>query len=243
MRQILPMNPQNKKQVAWVAVFLAAVALGWWWLVRAPSLNPDSASLGRSEDVSAPINEDRRNTSYKSHSVKKPDNSFPPNDAFELPFLGKIPAHARQEQLKVETGGGKTLPLPMKVFYGEDGRFLRAEFFKEGARSFQFPAQQLQIGYESGGERILGIPTTAALVDLPSHLKTLYHHQPFDDATRINVTYIDFEKGDKKIGPVFSAEVWGVRDDFFREQHIEAFRKYRCILDAKGKLLFFSNAL
>ncbi len=76
----------------------------------------------------------------------------------------------------------------MKVFYGADGGFIRGEFFKAGAKSYQFPAKQLQEGYESHAEQILGIPAAPAAVKLPSVLQSLYQHQPFDEATRINVT-------------------------------------------------------
>lgn len=178
-------------------------------------------------------------------------SDFPMNDKIELPFIGAVPCHAKVEQVEFE-GKGKRLKWPFKLYYLANGMFVRAEFVKAGAIMYdektkdvvkpdatiiyEAKPKDLESGYRVRSEKLVGLPEKAAPASLSVVLKYLYDNEPFDDATKIDITWVLRKYRDEEIKPCFIANIYGVSvGGMFRvPQDDETFKRYRILLTPEG---------
>lgn len=179
--------------------------------------------------------------------VAETNAGFPINDKLELPFIGKVRCHSRREEISFEAEG-RTLKWSFKVYYLPDGRFVRAEFFKPGAKDYEFEPKELEEIYRSGWRLLAGFPAKAAPASLGKVLQSLYGNEAFDRATKINITYVLLDEAQlgSKIQPCFIANIWGMSPGFMSgrvPEDDEGFLKYRVFLDQNGVATFSDNGL
>ncbi len=175
------------------------------------------------------------------------DSGFPVNDKIELPFLGTVQCHARQETVRF-AADGKPKEWPFKVYYLPNGMFVRAEFFKPGAKDYEFDVKHIEGFYRSTGQILAGFPERAAPASLAKVLQSLYTNEAFDRATKINITYVLLDETElgSKIQPCFIANIWGVSPGILTgsvPEEDEGFLKYRVFLDQNGVPTFTDNGL
>ena len=184
----------------------------------------------------------------QNQTNQKTDSNFPINDKIELPFIGAVQCHAREEQVEF-TSEGKKMKWPFRVYYLPNGLFVRAVFIKAGSNILSEVApKELEIDYNSGGEKLVGFPDNAAPASLGKVLQNLYENEAFDKATKISITWVLRKDSNDEIKPCFMANIFGVSagiagylgrvplDD-------ESYKKYRIILSPEGAPLFMDNAL
>ncbi len=204
-----------------VAVLLALG--GWWWRSSHTAALPEKQKAAETNP------------------------NFPINDELELPCIGKVRCHSRQEEISFEAKG-RTLKWPFKMYYLPSGMFVRAEFFKPGAKNYEFEAKELEEIYRSGGQILAGFPEKAAPASLVKVMESLYTNEAFDRATKINIIYVLLDESELggKIQPCFIANIWGVSAGFMSDrvsEDDEEFLKYRVILDQNGVATFSDNGL
>ncbi len=139
----------------------------------------------------------------QNQTNQKTDSNFPINDKIELPFIGVVPCHMREEQVEFD-GKGKRLKWPFKMYYLANGMFVRAEFVKPGTIMYQegtydqvkmktniiyeATPKELEIDYRVSNEKLLDFPEKAAQASISVVLKYLYDNEPLDEATKIDIT-------------------------------------------------------
>ena len=169
-----------------------------------------------------------KETAGKQH----PD--FPVNDKMELPFLGTVSCHVRQEKIQF-TAKGKQVEWPFKTYYLPNGMLVRAEFFQPGRKDYEGDRFYVEEAYRSGGESIVGFPEKAAPASLSKVLQSLYESEPFDRASKINITWVLREGTDNVIRPCFIANLFGVSQGVMNiPDEDEGFLKYRVLLTPEG---------
>jgi len=177
----------------------------------------------------------------KTTRTQNPD--FPINDKIDLPFLGRVECHARQEKVQF-TAKGKQMEWPFNVYYLPNGMFVRAEFVKPGAKDYEEDPEYLTERYRSGRESLVGFPERAAPASLGKVLQSLYEQEAFDTAGKINITWVLREDGEERIRPCFIANVFGVSPGLMRvPDDDEAFLRYRILLNPQGEAFQSDNAL
>ena len=173
--------------------------------------------------------------------------NFAINDKFELPFIGVVRCHSRHEEISFETNG-RTMKWPFKIYYLPNGMFIRAEFFKSGAKDYEFGPKEIESMYRSFGQILAGFPERPAPASVAKVLQSLYTNEAFERATKINITYVLLDETElgSKIQPCFIANIWGVSTGimFGRvPEDDEGFLKYRVFLDQNGIPTFTDNGL
>ncbi len=197
-------------------------------------------------DGSAPTGGDGEwHESLKNSKGKAANTSgnFPVNDSMELPFLGVVRCHARQEQVKF-TANGKQREWPFKVYYLPNGMFVRAEFMKPSAEDYEFPPKRKAESYRSAAESLVGFPDKPAAASLSKVLQVLYEHEAFDSATKINITWVLRQNSNNEIYPWFIANIYGVSPGLMRgpiDDPVDL--RYRILLNADGEPVFTDNLL
>lgn len=165
------------------------------------------------------------------------------NDSFEYPFLGRVNCHSREESVTIRVEGGGELPVAVKAYYTEDGRFLRAEFLKPQSTAREFPAAEIQQDMAKENMIVTGIPDAQPVLSLPEILTKVYEgtttgQNGFGGATKMNVTRVKFKWGNRPERTVYIANLWEIDDEFFR-----GIGKGRYVFDEEGNSMFFDNVL
>ncbi|MEA3210928.1 MAG: hypothetical protein QOE70_3985 [Chthoniobacter sp.] len=169
--------------------------------------------------------------------------AFPENDVIELPFLGKVSCHSRPETVSF-TATGTKLDWPFKVFFLPNGMFVRAEFVKPGAKDYEASRADIEELYRAGAESLTGFPEKAAPANLSKVLQSLYENEPFDRATKINITWVLRKGTNGKVQPCFIANIFGVSPGLMRVPNDdEGFLKYRILLTPEGEAVRTDNFL
>lgn len=220
-----------------------------FWISFSHKKNDSSVSNQKPDNPNATGNPKKLDIDQLKFKFKSnPQNpNFPINDQFELPFLGKVSCHARQEKVQF-TVTGITKEWAFKVYYLRNGIFARAEFLKPGAKDYEFPVDHMQAYYDSRGQYILGFPEKAASASLAKVLESLYNFEAFDSATKINISYVLLDETELrgKVQPCFIANIWGVSTGIMTgrvPEDDERFLKYRVFLDQNGEVTATDNGL
>jgi hypothetical protein len=170
---------------------------------------------------------------------------FPINDTLELPFLGKVRCHARSERIQF-TVNGRKIEWPFRMYYLPNGMFVRAEYKKPGATDYEMSPKSLEMSYRARGQSLVGFPEKPAPASFSKVLQSLYENEPFDRATKINITWVlrDGTKAGGKIKPWFIANIFGVSSGLMRvPEGDEGFLKYRILLTPEGEAVYTDNLL
>lgn len=181
--------------------------------------------------------------SFKGMNVKE-DPNFPINDKMELPFMGKVQCHARQEKVQFKANGTQK-EWPFKLYYLPSGMFVRAEFVCPGRKDYEFSRSDVEDIYRSTAESLVGFPEKAAPASLGKVLQSLYESEPFDTASKINITWV-LREHDGTISPCFIANIWGVSSGFMFgrvPEDDEGFLKTRILLSPEGEAVISDNSL
>jgi hypothetical protein len=163
---------------------------------------------------------------------------------FEFPFLGKVTARMAKEQLIDATGTADMLSF--RVYLDEAGHFLHAEYSQEGTEDLEWPVEKIQRVLSSTNERVIGFPEEPASISWSDIVQKLSEDVPLGEVKRMNVTYVDYEKNDRLIGPVFIVNVFGYDAMPPRSYSGEGNPKWdrtRFLFDAKGSLLLMDSNL
>lgn len=235
---------KREQLIAQFAALAFICGLGIWFLC---SRGKREHKTNQNEDFVAHVETD---TSQHDLSLKfkemsrKPDPNFPINDKIELPFLGKIECHARQQSVTF-IANGLQKEWPFTMYYLPNGMFVRAEFAKPGAKNYENDPKFLTELYRSSSESMAGFPDKPAPADLGKVLQSLYAHAPFDRATKLNITWVLWENADREILPRYIVDVFGVSPGLMRvpDNSDEAFLKYRVFLTPDGVAVMTDNAL
>jgi hypothetical protein len=199
----------------------------------------------RESDISTPTSkstgETAKNTFSPTTKQGNDDRSSLIEAKFELAFLGKINCFAKDETLDFEING-KRVDMPFKVYYLKNGMPVRAEFQKKGAKDYEFTPNEIRRDYTASGISIVGFPAKPARVNFSRILKKLYEFQPFENATKINITWLVWDDyGTQEEG--FIVNVWGVPFEAGKIPDEEPFRKYRVVFDSDGEPVVADNIL
>jgi hypothetical protein len=222
--------------LAFVIVLLVVMIL---FKLRQSGPSQTAGGLPKAETIPEPTD-----FSNRPHALPSPTpGSLTPNYEFSFPFLGKVRCYAQKDSISFKTTDGRSHDLSMNLCYLLDGRCIRAEFEKEGAKVYEFPPEELEIDYQSNLQKIVGIPDQGPNIPMGEIISKLRVANRIEKATRLNITYAILSRHDTPTQAVFIVNVWGVEDSFFRDQDDEGARKARYVFDAAGKLLFFDNVL
>ncbi len=239
------MKPRLIRLVFIAGMLVLCAAAPWILRSRRQTTNPDDKQGGaasqRQDESALPKG------GVSSGTGGREDSGFPVNDKIEMPFLGTVECHARQEKVQF-TANGERKEWPFKVYYLPNGMFVRAEFFKPGAKDYEFDVKNMEGFYRSTGQILAGFPERAASASLAKVLQSLYTNEAFDRATKINITYVLLDETElgSKIQPCFIANIWGVSPGILTgsvPEDDEAFQKYRVFLDQNGVPTFTDNGL
>ena len=175
---------------------------------------------------------------------------LPLNDSFEFPFLGRVRAHSKIANVSISTADGKTVAVPFKLYYGENGQFLRAEFNKPGAKDYSFDADHNRRRYMQSDETVNGLPKESARVPFEKVLGVLASEEHsfginFNTATKIDVTYVTYTRSGDKPAPVYIINVFGCHSiaPEYSQASDEGAKRIRYVVDGEGKTWFFDNNL
>ena len=132
--------------------------------------------------------------------------------------------------------------MPLKVYYAENGNFIRAEFVKPGARDFQTPLDGMEDALRGAHEIVVGLPAKPLAVSLEAILDHL--QMPLEDATRFNVTYVIYQLFERPPEPMILVNVFGlpsiVTDRLGDEEDL---RRVRVVMDQYGHVKQEDNFL
>ena len=152
------------------------------------------------------------------------------NTQFPYPFLGMVQAYAKSERIRVRTKAGDLAEMPLKVYYADNGNFIRAEFVKPGAKDFQTPLEDMEDALRGAEETVVGLPAKPMAVSLETILDHL--QMPLENATRFNVTYVLYQQSENPPEPMILVNVFGlpsiVTDRLGDE---EGLRRVRVVMD------------
>src|SRR5712672_1437807 len=115
---------------SWIAAGVLILGAGAFWLMRHREVRPASRDEARA-------------------GASRVDANFPVNEILEMPFLGKVRCHSRAETVEF-TANDKQVKWPFKIYYLPNGMFVRAEFSKPGAKSYEHSPIELRNAYASG---------------------------------------------------------------------------------------------
>lgn len=183
-------------------------------------------------------------------SFAERNSRLPLNDSFEFPFLGRVQAHAKVSTVSIKTVDGKHVAVPFKIYYRENGQFLRAEFNKPGAKDYSFDAEHNRRRYIQRDETVNGLPAVPARVPFEKILGELASEEhafgiDFTTATKIDVTYVTYTRSGDKPTPVYIINVFGchsIAPEYFADRD-ESAKRIRYIVDGEGKTWLFDNNL
>ena len=168
------------------------------------------------------------------------------NDSFEFPFVGRMECQSKKDSIPYIGNNGQGGTLDVKVFYNQDGHFLRAEFFREGSKDYEHPAKLAERNYIPVNERILGVPETPEKASLKKVIDSIrqLHDGKLEKATKFNITRVvlassKFEEPQE----VFIANVFGTGRISDKLPDKEPFKRLRFVLNAEGEVLFVDNVL
>ncbi len=140
------------------------------------------------------------------------DNASKEQDSntFELPFLRKITATPRNEQVTVQTRDGGSVQLKMKVFYSEDGFFIRAEGGTAGGPPEKIPVEEREALWVTGDpSKIIGIPKIAPKESLNEVFAVLAEEVDLEHVEWIECSYVIYQYHDEEIPhPEYMCSVW-----------------------------------
>lgn len=232
------------------AVVLAAVCIALWQGLKSNEVPTAKSPAGSANDGdSEPASPAKPNTGDEVvngiPAVRAADKWHEINDAFEYPFLGRIPTHSALHDVHVSGASGKVKALGIKVHVAQDGRFIRAEYKREGSvRGPTLPIVN-EANYESSGEKITGLPSVTPGTSLQALLDTLHGHHGgnFEDASYFDITYVMLSRPGEPAKPMFIANVYGTARISSRLPDLPKFYRLRFLFDKDGKLLLIDDVL
>lgn len=234
----------NRKFRFYTIACVLVIALTTWFLHKSATEGLLHVTDDQRTDVTA-----QEATVSKAGAVNsaalRGNKELPINDAFELPFLGKVRCHARSEKVQF-TVKGKRMEWPFKMYYLPNGMFVRAEFKKAGVKDHEINPKDLEAAYRSGGQKLVGFPEKPAPASLGKVLQSLYENEPFDRATKINITWVvrDGTAANGTIKPWFIANIFGVSQGIMNiPEDDERFLRYRILLTPEGEAVYTDNLL
>jgi len=182
------------------AVTLLSVAcVGYWiWFRVGHTHSQSNGVLEQMRRIDAQTTPPERKLSPISQD-RRLDEDGP--TSFRYPFLGEVKCISKMETLTLPDG--KTMPI--KVFYDDKGRFLRAEYRKPGAPHNETTPEDLQGAWESQHEQILGFPTDSAKATWQEIVTKMAQDVLVADAMSFDVTFVNYvENG----GPVLQSYIF-----------------------------------
>lgn len=178
-------------------------------------------------------------------ALRAPDKWRELNDAFEYPFLGRVSTHSSLHAVHVTAASGKLKLLEIKVHVARDGRFIRAEYKREGSEDGPTLPGVNEANYESSSEKITGLPNVSPGTSLQALLDTLHGHYGgnFEDASYFDITYVMLSRPGGPATPMFIANVYGTARISSSLPDLPKFYRLRFLFDTDGKLLLIDDVL
>lgn len=179
-------------------------------------------------------------------STTPPVDTAVEEQAFYIPFMGKVNAHMSIEQVKSVTGDASSVVIPFRVFADDRGQFLHAEYTQEGTSELEWSPTHIQGAMEASGERVVGFPKTPAQIKWWLVLQKVAKDVPLREVKRINLTYVDYEFEGRPIAPVFIVNVFGydaLPESSFPAKPDPKWARTRFLFDAKGELFLMDTCL
>jgi hypothetical protein len=166
------------------------------------------------------------------------------NTKFRYPFLGKVRACVRSRLLRLRNSSGAFVELPVKVYYAENGNFIRLEYVKPGAGDFQATVGQIEAMSRQYSEEVTGLPKEPMGVNLEKMLQDLHRELRLENATRFNVTYVLYKTPEKAPEPHILLYVFGLPNPALGWLgNEERFRRIRVVMDRDGDFKWQDNLL
>jgi hypothetical protein len=172
-------------------------------------------------------------------------------DKFYLPTMGEIDCFSIIEPLSHKTEEGAELTFPFKLFYDSQGRFLRAEYKKPGAKSYVQEHWVQHDNYRVSQEKISGFPEQAPEVKESALLGVIYENihlwGDVEDASQLDVTYARLIRKNRYAPPgepVFILNTYGVAaiSDKMPPDR-EDMKRMRFVMSPTGRILWIDNNL
>jgi hypothetical protein len=170
-------------------------------------------------------------------------------DTFFMPGIGDVQCFSAEETVNFSAPDGVQHPLTMKVFYDSKGNFLRAEYIKEGSTNYEGDRSRQERNYRVTGQSLslANRPSALPLEELGKKVyATVNRDGPFENATRLNITYVNLKQPAipaPTVQPVYIVNVFGVGKIKFDLPDDERLKRIRYVFDEYGNILFSDNTI
>ena len=225
-------------------VVLTLLFISRWIAKDGPPLNTGDKTQASTVNPGQPASSEHQTEAMQSTAA--PVDTAVEEQAFYIPFMGKVNAHMSIEQVKSVTGDASSLVIPFRVFADDRGQFLHAEYAQDGTSELEWSPTHIQGAMEASGERVVGFPKTPAPIKWWLVLQKVAKDVPLGEVKRINLTYVDYEFEGRPIAPVFIVNVFGydaLPESSFPAKPDPKWARTRFLFDAKGELFLMDSCL